>query len=489
MDSNNLKIKTLSSVIWKFAERFGVSGVQFILQILLARLLNPSDYGMLSIMIIFTNLSNVFIQNGFNTALIQKKETTNEDYSSVFWLTLFISCLIYIILFLFAPQIASFYNMPKLILPFRVLSLMIIPGAFNSIQIAIVSKKMDFKKLFISNLLSIIISGIIGVLLAFNGKGIWALVFQNLSNVLITCLVMWFTVKWRPIFIFNFNKVKILFSYGWKLLISSLMETLYQDLSSLVIGKKYSSSTLGFYNRGKQFPQFITNAVNGAVQSVMLPAMSSIQENKVVVKNMMRRSITLSSYLMFPIMAGLAAIAEPLIVLLLTDKWLSCVPYIQIFCFTFAFYPVHTCNLQTINAIGRSDIFLKLEIIKKSIGIIILCISVFYFNSPIIIAISGALTTFISCFINAYPNRQLIDYSYQEQIKDILPNFVISILMIIPLYFLKYIFYNPLFLLITQIILGIIVYVLLSHITKNKSYSYILATIIDIINNRKNSSK
>ena len=486
MSNGALKRNTIYALFWKFSERFGVSFIQFILQIILARLLSPSDYGMLSIMIIFTNLANVFIQNGFNTALIQKKDTSDNDYSSVFWLTFVFSLLIYAFLFLSAPIIANFYSMPNIIFPFRVLALMIIPGALNSIQIAIVSKKMDFKKIFTSNFLSIIVSGIIGVSLAFLGMGVWALVFQSLANVVVSTLAMWFTVKWRPQYTMDFHRVKELFSFGWKLLVSSLLETLYQDLSSLVIGRKYNSSTLGFYNRGKQFPQFITTAVNGTVQSVMLPAMSSIQDDKQRVKQIMRRSITLSSYLMFPIMAGLAIVSEPLVKILLTDKWVSCVPYIQIFCFVFAFYPVHTCNLQTINAIGRSDIFLKLEVIKKIIGIAALSISVFCFDSPMIIALSSALTTVISCFVNAFPNKKLINYSYLEQIKDILPNFVISILMIIPLYFLKEIISNSLVLLLAQLVMGIVLYILISILTKNKSFYYVFDTAMDIIKKKTN---
>ena len=474
MSNSSLKKNTISALFWKFLERFGVSGVQFILQIILARLLSPSDYGVLSIMIIFTTLANVFIQNGFNTALIQKQDVDNTDYSSVFLLTLFVSLAIYGMLYMFAPILASFYNMPQICSPFRVISLMIIPGALNSIQIAIVSKKMDFKKIFTSNVSSIIASGIIGILLAYLGAGIWALVFQTLFNVLISCIVMWFTVKWRPALIFDLKRVKSLFAYGWKLLVSSLIDTLYQDLSSLVIGKKYDSGVLGYYNRGKQFPQFIVNSINSTVQSVMLPAISSIQEYKNQVKSMMRRSITLSSYVIFPVMFGLAAVAEPTVKLLLTDKWLPCVPYIQIFCISFAFYPVHTCNLQTINAVGRSDIFLKLEIVKKAIGITVLGIAIFCFDSPIIIASSGIATTFISCFINAYPNKQLINYSYVEQMRDILPNFLLAGFMALLVYPILLLRLSALITLLTQIIMGVSFYIILSIISKNDNFYYLL---------------
>lgn len=481
MSSNSLKQNTISALFWKFLERFGVSGVQFILQIILARLLSPDDYGVLSIMIIFTTLANVFIQNGFNTSLIQKKDVNNDDYSSVFWLSLLISIVLYGVLFALAPSLAYFYNMPQICFPFRVISLMIIPGALNSIQIAIVSKEMNFKQIFTSNLSSIIISGVIGVLLAYLGAGIWALVFQTLLNVLIACIVMWFTVKWRPSFSFDLKRVRVLFAYGWKLLVSSLLDTLYQDLSSLVIGKKYDSGTLGYYNRGKQFPQFLINSINGAIQSVMLPAISSIQDYKNQVKSMMRRSITLSSYIIFPVMVGLAVVAEPTVKILLTDKWLPCVPYMQIFCVSFAFYPVHSCNLQTINAIGRSDIFLKLEIIKKTIGIIALVIAVFCFDSPIAIAMTGIFTTFISCFINAYPNKRLINYSYIEQMRDILPNILLSCLMGILIYPILFLNLNALITLLIQVILGIFIYILLSIILKNDSFYYILNIIKEML--------
>ena len=262
------------ALMWKLLERFGVQGVQFVLQIILARLLLPEHYGVLSIMLIFTTLANVFVQNGFNTALIQNPDVTEEDYSSVFWISLGFAGILYGVMYFIAPLIATFYKMPDIVQPFRVLSLMLIPGALNSIQLAKVSREMDFKKIFTSNIGGILVSGIVGILLAYMGFGIWALVFQTLLNIVFACIVMLFTVKWKLRFRCNLSRIKVLLSFGWKLLVSSLLDTLYQDLSSLVIGKKYNSDTLGFYNRGKQFPQFIINAINGSVQSVLLPAMS-----------------------------------------------------------------------------------------------------------------------------------------------------------------------------------------------------------------------
>ena len=470
----------IKSLFWKLLERFGVQGVQFILQIILARLLSPEHYGVLSLMIIFTTLANVFIQQGFNTALIQNKNVTEEDYSSIFWVSLIIALLLYVILFFTAPLIAAFYEIPDIVTPFRVLALVLIPGAINSIQVAKVSREMNFKKIFISNIAAIIISGVTGILIAYVGGGLWSLVIQTMLNVIVACAVMFVTVKWKPKFVCNTQRVKTLFAFGWKLLVSALIETLYQDLSSLVIGKKYSSEMLGFYNRGKQFPQFLISAINSAIQSVLLPAMSQKQDSKEQVKSLMRTSMSISAYIIFPMMAGLAAVAEPLVSILLTDKWLPCVPYMQIFCFTFAFWPVHTSNLQAINAMGRSDIFLKLEIIKKAYGIVILLIAVLCFESPIAIAMTGVVSTLVSCFVNAAPNKKLIGYSYFEQMKDILPAVAISIVMCICVLAVGMLKLSNILLIVIQIITGVTVYTILSVIFKPNAYIILLKNIKSI---------
>ncbi len=475
----------LSALIWKFLERFGVQGTQFVLQIILARLLDPEHYGVLSLMVIFTALANVFIQRGFNTALIQNKDVTEEDYSSVFWVTMTVAVLLYSGFFAAAPFIAQYYEMPDLVQPFRVLCLVLFPGALNSIQLAKVSRALDFKKVFRSNVAAIVVSGATGIVLAYLGAGLWALVAQNLTNVLVACMVMWFTVRWRPRRVCNLRRVKVLFAYGWKLLVSGLMDTLYQDLRSLVIGKKYSSDTLGFYNRGKQFPQFIINAVNTSVQSVLLPAMSAKQDDKAQVKVMMRKSITVSAYIIFPMMAGLAGVAEPLVRLLLTDKWLPCVPYMQIYCFTFAFYPVHTCNLQAINAMGRSDVFLKLEIIKKLMGVTALVIAVAFFDSPIAIALTGIVTCLINCFVNASPNKKLVGYSYFEQIKDILPSMLGSLVMCGCVLAVQILKLNSFVTMAIQVFLGVAVYVAISAVFKLEPYRFLLGMIKRILLKQK----
>lgn len=458
------------ALLWKLLERFGVQGVQFVLQIILARLLSPEHYGVLSIMIVFTTLANVFIQTGFNTALIQNKDVTEKDYSSVLWVSLGVAGILYAVIFFTAPLIAWFYEMPELVSPFRVLALMLFPGALNSVQLAKVSREMDFKKVFYSNVGAIIGSGLVGIAIAYMGGGLWALVAQTMLNTFIAAVVMQFTANLKISFYVDIKRIKILFAYGWKLLVSGLIDALYQDLQALVVGKKYDSATLGFFNRGKQFPQFIMQSINGTVQSVMLPAMSEIQDKKERLKTLTRDSISISSYVVFPLMAGLAAVAEPLVKLLLTDAWLPCVPYIQIYCFSFAFYPVHSCNLQAINAIGRSDLFLKLEILKKSYGLVALIIAVVFFKSPVAIAMTGVITTVLSFFVNAFPNKKLIDYSYLEQAKDILPSLIISAFLFFCVWILSKIKINLIFLLLIQVFSGIFIYLIISNIFKITPY-------------------
>jgi len=456
----------IQAIFWKMLERIGVQGAQFVLQLVLARILDPEHYGVLSLMVIFTSLANVFIQTGFNTALIQNKDVTEEDYSSVFWVSLGIAVVMYGIIFVAAPAISSFYEMPDIVMPLRVLALMLFPGAFNSIQLAKVRRKLDFKKVFFSNIGGILVAGIAGIVIAYMGGGLWALVAQTLLNVITACLVMFFTVKWRPKAVCNWKRVAVLFRFGWKLLASSLLDTLYANVNGLVIGKKYNSDTLAYYNRGEQFPNFIIAAVNNTVQSVMLPAMSAHQDDRTRVKEMMRTSMTVSAYIIFPMMAGLAAVASPLVSLLLTDKWLPCVPYMQIYCFTLAFYPVHSCNLQAVNAMGRSDLFLKLEIIKKCYGIVALVIAVFCFDSPLAIAATGLFTTWIGWFVNSFPNKKLIGYSYKEQIFDILPILFMALGMCLVVLLIgkwgQMMGMLTIFTMLIQIVVGVAIYAMLS---------------------------
>jgi len=481
-ESNNSVIKSL---FFKFAERCGYQGIAFIVQLILARLLTPSDYGVLTILAIFVNISQVFVQSGLNTALIQRKDVTEKDYSTVFYVSLGIAVFLYIVLFFAAPFIGAFYEMPDLKFYLRVLALNLIPGAFNSIQNAKIAKEMRFKQLMYCTLCAVVLSGTVGITMAYFGLGVWALVGQQLTNQISVCIIMLIVVKWRPKRVFELNRLKLLFGFGWKLLCSNLIDTVYKDLQGLVIGKKYNSSTLGHYNRGKQFPELIVNNLNGAIQSVMLPALSKHQDDKVKMKSMMRRSIVTSSFIVFPIVTGLAVCAEHLISAVLTEKWLPCVPYLRIYCFIYAFYPVHTANLQAINAQGRSDVFLKLEIIKKIYGLATLCFTVFCFKSPLAIAFGVAATTLLSCFVNASPNKKLLSYSYAEQMKDIFPAFALSLTMGGLVYCITFIGLNDWLTMLIQVPAGIIIYVSLATVFKLECWIYIKNIIKKFLPKRK----
>jgi len=487
MEKKISKAKILSSLFWKLMERGGTQGIQFIVQIILARLLLPKDYGLIALVLIFITIANVFVQSGFNTALIQKKSVDEVDFSSVFYLSLFVAGIIYILLFLSAPFISKFYSEPKLIPILRILSITLFFGAINSIQNALIARQMQFKKLFFSSLGAIFISGILGIIAAYQGFGVWALVIQQLVNKFMITVILWFTVKWRPKLIFSIKRVKILFSYGWKLLISALIDTLYMNLRSMFIGKIYSQDMLGYYNRGKQFPQLIVTNINSSIQLVMLPALASEQDDIKRVKEMVRRSIVTSSFILFPMMVGLAVVAEPLVKILLTDKWLPCVPFLQIFCMSYALWPIHTANLQAINALGRSDIFLKLEIIKKIIGLFILGISIPY--GVYAIAIGGIISGIISTFINAYPNKKLLNYSYIEQLRDIMPSLLLSLMMGAIIYNLKFIGLIAWKTLILQIITGVILYSVMANLFQLECYIYLIKTIKDILISRKEARK
>ncbi|MCI8417909.1 MAG: lipopolysaccharide biosynthesis protein [Lachnospiraceae bacterium] len=475
MDFNDNKI--MKGFFWKSLERFGVLGVQFILRIVLARLLDPEHYGILALMMVFITIANVFVQSGFNTALIQNKDVEEEDYSSVFWISLGIAAIIYGIIFLSAPLIAHIYKMSSIVAPLRILALMLFPGALNSVQFAKVSREMDFKKGFYSNLTGCLVSGFVGIIIAYKGAGLWALVVQSILNVCVICLVMKFTVKLRICLKCNWSRIKALFSYGWKLVVSSLLNSVVEDIRSLVIGIKYNSDTLGNYNQGMQLPQYAMNVIQSSVSGVMLPAISEQQSEKAKAKQIMKNAISLGAFIIFPLMAGIAAVAPSFVDILLTSKWLGCVPYMRIYCLIFAFYPIYTCNLQAINAMGRSDIFLKLELIKQGYNLAVITIAVFFFQTPMAIAVSAVLCIPINLFINGYPNKKLIDYPISEQVCDFIQPGIISLVMFGVCYFIEFFGFSSIITILLQIAVGFIFYITASLIFKSSSFGKILMVL------------
>ncbi len=472
MSETNMKSKVLSGLFWKVMENGGTQGIQFIVSIILAKLLTPEEYGILALITVFITIANVFVQNGFNTALIQKKNADDVDFSSVFYLSLGVAAIMYIILFICAPFIAYFYEEPQLVLIVRVLAVTLFFGAVTSVQNAAVARRMEFRGLFFATLAAVIISGVLSIWMAYEGMGVWALVGQQIAYYFILMLVLFKTVSWKPKLQFSLARVELLFSFGWKLLCSSLIDTVYNNVYSLVIGKVYNKEILGYYNRGDQFPKLITNNLGVAIQSVMLPAFSANQSDKAKVKSMVRRSIVTSSFVILPMMAGLIAVAEPMVEVLLGEKWLPCVPFLQLMCVAYSFWPIHIANLQAINAMGRSDAFLKLEIIKKAVGVVGLVIGI-GFNVYILVVLK-AVIDFICTFINAWPNKKLLDYSIIEQWKDILPSMMISLIMGVCAYSVQFVINNSLICLIVQIIVGAGVYIGLAKLLKMESFEYLL---------------
>lgn len=467
-----MKKKVFSGLLWKFGERITAQLITLIVTIVLARLLSPDDYGAVAIAMVFITIANVFVSNGFGNALIQKKDADNLDFSSVFYFNIAVGIGFYIIIFFSSPYIARFYDMPVLSSGLRILGLRIIVASVNSIQQAYVSRHMLFKRFFWATLFGTLLSGIVGIFLAYHGFGVWALIAQYLTNTCTDTVVLWFTVRWRPELRCSWERTKKLFSYGWKLLVSGLIDTGYMQLRSLIIGKKYTASDLAYYNQSEKYPSVIVINVNASISSVIFPVMSQYQNDKIYVKQITRRAIQVSSYILWPIMIGFGIVAEPLVNLLITDKWLPCVPYIRIFCFTYGLWPIHTANLQAINAVGRSDLFLKLEIIKKIIGIITVLISMHY--GPLVMAYSLIVTGILATFINALPNNKILGYSYLEQIKDMLPSLLMAIIMGMIIYPICLLHFSNLLTIILQIIAGIVVYLLESIVTKHPSFKYII---------------
>ncbi len=460
-----------SGFIWRFAERSGAQGVAFLVSIVLARILVPEDYGTIALIGVFTAILNVFVDCGLGNALIQKRDADDCDFSSVFYFNLFMCSVLYIVMFFFAPYIAVFYNKPELVLIIRVLSLTLIISGLKNVQQAYVSRNMMFRRFFFATLGGTVGAAFVGIMMALYGFGVWALVIQQLFNVTVDAIILWFTVKWRPKKVFSLERLKGLFSFGWKLLVSSVLDTFYRELRQLIIGKKYSSQDLAYYNQGQKIPNLVVMNINTSIDSVLLPAMSNVQDDVVKVGSMTRRAIKISTYIMAPCMMGIAFLAPSLVRLILTDKWLSCVPFLRIFCITYMFYPVHTANLNAIRALGRSDIFLKLEIQKKAVDLVLLLSSMWF--GVMAMAYSLLISSVLCQLINSWPNKSLLHYGYLQQIKDILPAISIAIVMGSMVWCISLFHLPDVIQVLIQVPVGVAIYILLSKLFHIEAYEYL----------------
>lgn len=467
----------IKNFFWRIGESSGAQLVSFLVSIVLARLLAPEDYGVIALVTVFTSILQVFVDSGLGTALVQKKNADEADFSSVFYFNVLVCLTLYAGMFVAAPAIAKFYDNPIYIPLVRVLSLTLVISGLKNIQQAYVYRHMIFKRFFFSTLGGTIASAILGIVMAYAGFGVWALAAQYVSNTAIDTLILWITVPWRPKKRFSWTKLKSLLSYGWKLLVSALLDTGYTSLWNLLIGKVYSSADLSFYDQGSKYPKAIIGTISNSIDSVLLPTMSIVQDDRAQIKSMTRRSIVTSVYVMAPLMMGLAGCAEPLVSLILTDKWLPCVPYMRIFCITYMFWPVHSANLNAIKAMGRSDLFLRLEILKKIIGIgLLLCTMRI---SVMAMACSLLISSVTSQIINSYPNWKLLNYRYLEQLRDILPSILLAVIMAAAVGAVPLLGYGNVLTLCIQIPLGAVIYVAGSSIFRLESFRYLLNMIED----------
>ena len=475
--------KVMNSFLWRLFERIGAKGVELIVSLVLANVLDPDLFGSIALVLVVITILQVFVDSGLGNALIQKKDSDNKDFSTVFFFNIVFCAVLYALLFITAPLFANFYENPDLTPIIRVLGLTIVISGVKNVQIAYVSKNLMFKRFFFSTLGGTVFAAVAGIVLALKGFGMWALVIQSVSNTAIDTLILWITVKWKPEFYFSFKRLKVLFGYGWKLLVSSLLDTGYTQLRALIIGKRYTEADLAYYDRANQFPGFITANINTSIDSVLFPAMSGVQDDKERVKSMTRRAMKTSIFLMAPMMAGLACCSTSIVKVILPDVWLPLVPYMVILCISYTFYPIHTSNLNAIKALGRSDIFLKLEVIKKVVGITLLLISMWY--GVFAITLSLLVSDFICQIINSWPNKKLINYGYLEQLKDILPSIILAWVMGGIVYCVGFLGLNEYVTLAIQVPLGVVIYTLGAKLFKMESFDYLLDVIKSIIGKKE----
>lgn len=474
MSSGASVIKNMS---WKFAERITAQLVTFIVSIVLARILDPSDYGVISLVMVFITIANVFVSDGLGSALIQKKDADSLDFSSALFFNIGFSIVIYLILFLVAPVITNFFGRNYEILTpiLRVLGLRIIVAAINSVQQAYVSRKMIFQKFFWATLFGTVASAFVGIWMAYHGYGPWALVGQYLTNTTVDTIVLALVLHKKPVIAFSFERVKKLFDYGIKILGSGLLIVTYTEIRSFIIGKVYTSSDLAYYDKARQFPSLFVNNIVSSISAVLFPKMASEQDDLSQIKATTKRSIRFTSYLMCPLMFGLATVAEPLVRVLLTDKWLPCAPLLQVLCVAYLWQPIHSANLQAIKALGRSDIILKLEVVKKSIELVVLLAVMFISVDAIVISMSVNATLFVA--INAMPVKRLMNYSMKEQIRDMAPSFIMAALMAIVVWVLKFLPISTFLILSIQVVIGACLYLAMSLFSRNPEFKYLLGLI------------
>ena len=484
------KTDIVGSLFWSFLERVGTQAVGLIVSTLLARFILPNDYGIIAAATIFTGLATTFVSGGFGNALIQKKDADDKDYSTMFVFNLVFSILVYVIVFFSAPFLVSVFSnsfdTDVLVKVVRVLGVGIIFSSFNSFYRALLTKKLLFKKLFIQTLIGNFISGTIGVILAYKGFGVWALVSQSMISYFVNSCIFVYSSKWKPKLYFSFTRFKTMFSFGLKLLISGLMITAYTESTGLVIGNRYSSEDLAFYKKGTNYPKLIVLNLVTAINTALFPILSSIH-NKSEQVRIVRKFNRISAFVITPMMFGFAAVSPAFVELLLTEKWLSCVPFLQICCLSYAIQPLAMSSLQYLKADGRATEYLVLDIIRKCVGVALIIGAVIINKSVFLIAFADVISNFIAVFINMYPGKKHIGYSVKQQIWDVLPKFMLSGIMFVSVWLINYIDISLFVKLVVQIIVGVVTYLGSARLLHMKELYEIFSMAKNIIS-KKNQS-
>lgn len=459
---DNLKGKAVHGVIWSAVESYSLQGVSFVLQLIMARLLTPHDYGLIGMLAIFMSLSQVFIDGGFSNALIQKKDKTEEDYCTVFYINIGVSIFFYLLLFFAAPWIASFFNQPLLSPITRIYSLNLIINSLVAVNGVKLTVAVDFKTKSKISLGAAVVSGIVGIICAYQGLGVWSLVIQMLLNAILKVILSVYYVRWFPKQAFSYKSFRSLFGYGSKLLASSIINSTYSHVYDLAIGKKFTSVDLGLYARGHQFAVFAGSNISSILQRVAFPILSEIQDDDKRLISAYRKFIKVATWASFPIVLGMCGIAKPMILTILTEKWADCIPYLQILCFSILWDCMILVNLNLLYVKGRSDLVLKLEIIKKTIAFGILAISLFF--NLYIICLGKVVYSFIALYLNTYYTKKLLNYGFKEQLMEVLPQLFLSILMMLICLGIATIVQKPLLALFISFVIGSFFYILTSKI-------------------------
>ncbi|MBR1400651.1 MAG: lipopolysaccharide biosynthesis protein [Prevotella sp.] len=473
-DTEDLKQKTISGLFWQFCQKGVGQIISFAISVVLARLLMPEEFGVVALAGMFTVLTGIFIDCGMGTALIQKKDADDLDYCTLFWTQTVFAIIVYLIVYLLAPWFSLLFHSPKLTAVVRILGLGMILGTIGGIQSVIVTRRMDFKVYFYRTMIASILSGVIGIYLAYSGWGVWALVAQNLLSTIIGTITVFWQVRWLPRFIFSFERFKSLIGIGSKFMASGLIGTAFGQLKGYLVGLKYAPTDLAFYNRGEGVPQIFTRNIDSSINAVLFPVFAKLQDDKKAVKNAVRRSIKTSSYLIFPMLLGLAAIADHLVIVLYTEKWEACIPFMQVFCVSECFSIMNTANLQVLRGIGEVNTLLKLELYKKPILVTILGVTMYI--SPLAIAIGMCIYGIYTMVVNAFPNRKFINYHIKEQLKDVSSNAALAVGMFACVYIIGRLNTNPYLLITIQVVMGVLIYCGLSELLQLDSWQYVKET-------------